>query len=46
MTLAKSLANGLPIGALMAKDSVASVFEPGDHGSTFGLVGEPLRNRN
>lgn len=39
MTLAKGLANGVPIGALLAKEH-ASVFVPGDHGSTFG--GNPL----
>lgn len=39
-TLAKALAGGLPIGALCAKEHVASAFEPGDHGSTFG--GNPL----
>lgn len=39
-TLAKALAGGFPIGALCAKDFVASAFEPGDHGSTFG--GNPL----
>ena len=35
ITLAKGLGGGVPIGALLAKD-FASVFEPGDHGSTFG----------
>ncbi len=35
MTLAKGLGGGVPIGALLARDEVA-VFEPGDHGSTFG----------
>lgn len=40
MTLAKALANGVPIGALLAKDKVASAFETGDHASTFG--GNPL----
>jgi len=35
-TLAKALAGGIPIGALLAKEHVASAFEPGDHGSTFG----------
>jgi acetylornithine/succinyldiaminopimelate/putrescine aminotransferase len=35
MTLAKGLASGLPIGAIVAKDK-ANVFIPGDHGSTFG----------
>jgi predicted acetylornithine/succinylornithine family transaminase len=39
MTLAKGLAGGLPIGACLAKDH-ASVFVPGDHGSTF--AGNPL----
>jgi predicted acetylornithine/succinylornithine family transaminase len=33
-TLAKALANGLPIGAAVARDDLA--FGPGDHGSTFG----------
>ncbi len=35
MTLAKGLASGIPIGATLAKDK-ASVFTPGEHGSTFG----------
>ena len=39
MTLAKGLGSGVPIGAIMATDR-ASVFKPGDHGSTFG--GNPL----
>ena len=39
-TLAKALGGGFPIGALCAKEPVASAFEPGDHGSTFG--GNPL----
>lgn len=39
MTLAKGLGGGVPIGAFLAKDEV-SVFDPGDHGSTFG--GNPL----
>ncbi len=34
--LAKSLGNGLPIGAMLATESVAGAFKPGDHGSTFG----------
>lgn len=38
-TLAKGLAGGIPIGALLAKDFCA-VFQPGDHASTFG--GNPL----
>jgi len=40
MTLAKSLANGIPIGALVATEEVAQAFVPGDHASTFG--GNPL----
>lgn len=36
MSLAKSLANGLPIGAVVAGVEVADAFQPGDHGSTFG----------
>jgi acetylornithine/N-succinyldiaminopimelate aminotransferase len=39
MTLAKGLGGGVPIGAVLARES-AAVFEPGDHGSTFG--GNPL----
>lgn len=39
-TLAKALGGGFPIGALCAKKTFASAFEPGDHGSTFG--GNPL----
>jgi len=35
MTLAKGLGSGVPIGAFMAKEK-ASVFTPGEHGSTFG----------
>ena len=35
MTLAKPLAGGLPIGAILATDAVASSMKPGDHGSTF-----------
>jgi acetylornithine/N-succinyldiaminopimelate aminotransferase len=40
VTLAKGLANGLPIGALLVADDVAGAFVPGDHGSTFG--GNPV----
>ncbi|MBA7655936.1 Acetylornithine aminotransferase [subsurface metagenome] len=40
LTLAKSLGGGLPIGALIAKEKVASSFKPGDHGTTFG--GNPV----
>ena len=40
MTLAKPLAGGLPLGAMIAKEKVASAFKPGDHGTTFG--GNPV----
>jgi predicted acetylornithine/succinylornithine family transaminase len=40
MTLAKSLAGGVPIGALLIKKEIAESFKPGDHASTFG--GNPL----
>lgn len=35
MTLAKPLASGLPIGAVLVTEKVASAIQPGDHGSTF-----------
>jgi acetylornithine/N-succinyldiaminopimelate aminotransferase len=40
VTLAKGLANGLPIGALLVADDAPTAFEPGDHASTFG--GNPV----
>lgn len=40
MTLAKGLGGGVPIGAMLATDRVASAFQPGNHASTFG--GNPL----
>ncbi len=40
MTLAKALANGLPIGAMLAKEDIAEAFGPGSHATTFG--GTPL----
>ena len=40
VTCAKALGNGVPIGAVWATEDVASTFNPGDHGSTFG--GQPL----
>ncbi len=40
VTMAKALANGLPIGALLVADDSAGAFVPGDHGSTFG--GNPV----
>jgi acetylornithine aminotransferase len=40
MTLAKALANGLPMGAMLATEAVAAAFGPGAHASTFG--GTPI----
>jgi len=40
MTLAKALAGGLAIGAIMSTAKAAAAFEPGDHGTTIG--GNPL----
>jgi len=40
LALAKALGNGVPIGACLAKETVANLFQPGKHGSTFG--GNPL----
>ncbi len=40
MTLAKALGNGLPIGAMLAKERVSSAFSAGSHASTFG--GTPI----
>jgi acetylornithine/succinyldiaminopimelate/putrescine aminotransferase len=40
VTLAKGLANGLPIGALLVGDGAPTAFVPGDHASTFG--GNPV----
>ena len=42
MTLAKGIASGVPLSAVLAKEHCA-VFTPGDHGSTFG--GSPLATR-
>jgi acetylornithine/N-succinyldiaminopimelate aminotransferase len=39
-TLAKSLANGLPIGTLIVRGEAATSLRPGDHGTTFG--GSPV----
>ncbi len=36
MTLAKALAGGLPMGAMLAADTVSEAFQRGDHASTFG----------
>lgn len=43
VTMAKPLANGFPIGAIMVRDSVAEVISIGSHGTTFG--GQPLATR-
>ena len=40
MTLAKALANGLPIGAMLSTEELSGAFGPGSHASTFG--GTPL----
>ncbi len=40
VTTAKGLGNGVPVGACLARSKAASVFQPGNHGSTFG--GNPL----
>jgi acetylornithine/N-succinyldiaminopimelate aminotransferase len=40
VTIAKALANGLPIGAVLAGERCVGGFAPGDHGSTFG--GSPV----
>jgi predicted acetylornithine/succinylornithine family transaminase len=36
VTLAKPLAGGLPMGAILMTDEIASTIKPGDHGTTFG----------
>jgi acetylornithine/succinyldiaminopimelate/putrescine aminotransferase len=40
VTLAKGLANGLPLGCLLVSEEAAGAFGPGDHASTFG--GNPV----
>lgn len=40
ITIAKGIANGLPLGAVICSEKVAEVIQPGDHGSTFG--GNPV----
>ncbi len=40
ITLAKGLGGGLPLGAMIALGGAAELFQPGDHGSTFG--GNPI----
>ena len=36
VTIAKPMANGLPIGAVLVNEPVAGAIQPGDHGTTFG----------
>lgn len=36
LTIAKPLAGGLPMGAVLVTDAIASAIKPGDHGTTFG----------
>ncbi len=43
MTLAKPLANGLPIGATLVREAIAAAIVPGDHGSTFAAGPVPCR---
>ena len=40
VTMAKALANGLPIGAMLVAESAIDALQPGDHGTTFG--GSPV----
>jgi acetylornithine aminotransferase len=40
MSVAKGLGNGMPIGACLARGDAAELFQPGNHGTTFG--GNPL----
>jgi predicted acetylornithine/succinylornithine family transaminase len=40
LTIAKPLANGLPMGAILVSGEIAATIQPGDHGTTFG--GGPL----
>jgi acetylornithine aminotransferase len=43
MPLAKGLGSGVPVGAVVAGPKAASIFQPGNHGTTFG--GNPLAMR-
>lgn len=38
VTMAKGMGNGFPVGACWAREEVATVFEPGDHGSTYSAT--------
>ncbi|QEA14395.1 aspartate aminotransferase family protein [Comamonas flocculans] len=43
MSMAKGLASGVPVGAVLARGAAAEVLQPGNHGTTFG--GNPLAMR-
>jgi acetylornithine/N-succinyldiaminopimelate aminotransferase len=43
MPLAKGLGSGVPVGAIVAGPKAANIFQPGNHGTTFG--GNPLAMR-
>ena len=43
ITVAKALGNGIPIGACLARGAAAKLFQPGNHGSTYG--GNPFCSR-
>ncbi len=43
MPLAKGLGSGVPVGAVVAGPKAANIFQPGNHGTTFG--GNPLAMR-
>ena len=43
ITIAKALGNGIPIGACLARGESSGLFQPGNHGSTFG--GNPFASR-
>ncbi len=45
VTLAKGLAGGVPIGAMIANAQTAAGFNPGDHGTTFAATRWPVPPR-
>lgn len=46
VTLAKGLGNGIPVGAMLAKECLSAAFSPGSHGSTFGGNNLAMRAAN
>lgn len=46
VTLAKGLGNGIPVGAMLAKECLSEAFSPGSHGSTFGGNNLAMRAAN